>query len=223
MDKGWIKLHRKMINWEWIGDYKVLALFIHLLLKANHEDKQWKGITIRRGQLVTGRNKLSKDTGLSVQNIRTALAKLKSTNEVTIKSTSAYSILTLNKYNDYQQTNHQTNKRLTTTKERKEIKNTIMCNSDFDKFWEVYKNKTNKKKSMEKFLTLDRKLLSKILNAIQDQKQGRQWKEGFIPHPTTWINGERWNDEVEVVRQVSTKSRDQVAQDQFLKNIGVNL
>lgn len=39
---GWIKLHRKLINWEWYQDTNVKVVFLHLLLIANHEDKKWQ-------------------------------------------------------------------------------------------------------------------------------------------------------------------------------------
>jgi predicted transcriptional regulator len=120
--KGWICLHRKFLKWEWAGDPNMVALFVYLLLMANTDDGyKWKGISLNRGQLLTGRKKLAKDTGLSEQTIRTCLKRLESTNEITIKSTNQYSIITICNYNTYQdetqnnnqQNNQQNNKRLT--------------------------------------------------------------------------------------------------------------
>ena len=116
---GWICLHRKFLSWEWYSDLNTKSLFIHLLIKANFEDKKWQGVEIKRGQFLTGRKVLAKETGLSEQQVRTALERLKSTNEITIKSTSRYSIITLNNYNTYQDeqpANQPTdNQRVTTT------------------------------------------------------------------------------------------------------------
>lgn len=119
--EGWIKLHRKMINWEWYNDINVKVVFLHLLLTANHEDKKWQGIEIKRGQKITSLEHLSKETNLSVMQIRTALNKLKSTNEISVKSTNKYTLINIIKYNDYQikeekdnkQSNNQNNKRTT--------------------------------------------------------------------------------------------------------------
>jgi hypothetical protein len=134
MTDGWIKLHRKFIDWEWRQDPNMVSLFIHLLLEANHEPHRWMGIEINQGQLVTGRLKLSVDTGITEQTIRTCLNKLKSTNEITIKSTNKYSIITITKWDTYQgnkpksnqQTNQQTNQQLTnnqpTTNHKQEVK-----------------------------------------------------------------------------------------------------
>ena len=102
--KSWVKIYRKFLEWEWYDDINTKILFLHLLLKANYKDKQWRGITIKRGQVLTGRLKLSKELGISEQMIRTSLAKLKSTNEITNETTSQYTIITIKNYNKYQET-----------------------------------------------------------------------------------------------------------------------
>lgn len=99
---GWVKLLRQLKHWEWYKDSPTKSLFIHLLITANHKTSKWQGIEIHAGQLVVGRKSLSYETGLSEQQIRTSLNKLKSTSELTIKSTSKYSIITITKWSDYQ-------------------------------------------------------------------------------------------------------------------------
>ncbi len=99
--EGWIKLHRKLTKWEWYQDGNTTRLFLHLLLMANHQDGRWQGIEVKRGQHITGRKRLAKDLKLSEKKIRTSLNKLKTANEVTIESTSMYSIVTITNYNTY--------------------------------------------------------------------------------------------------------------------------
>lgn len=106
-NQGWIKLHRSLLDWQWASDPNVFLVFIRLLLKANHKENTWKGIKIARGQVVTGRHELAKEIGISERNVRTALTKLKSTNELTIKPTNKYSVISINNYNHYQQTDQQ--------------------------------------------------------------------------------------------------------------------
>lgn len=99
---GWVKIYRRMLDWEWYGDPPVVTLFVHLLLAANYKPKSWRGRVIEKGQLVIGRVALSKVTGLSQQQIRTALEKLKSTSDITIEATNQFSIITLVNWDKYQ-------------------------------------------------------------------------------------------------------------------------
>ena len=101
-DKSFIVINRKILKWGWYDDINTARLFIHLLLIANWEDKEWHGEIIKRGQVITGRKKLSKETKLSEQQVRTSLTKLISTQELTIKKTNKYSVITINNYNKYQ-------------------------------------------------------------------------------------------------------------------------
>lgn len=130
MKNGWIKIHYNLLNWEWYDDINTKTLFLHLLLMANWKDKKWHNVLIKRGSFVTSLGKLANQTGLSVQNVRTSLNKLKSTHEITSKTNNKYTYITINNFNDYQETTNKltnnqqtTNKQLTTTEEGKKDKN----------------------------------------------------------------------------------------------------
>ena len=110
---GIIKLHRQITEWEWYTDIPVRILFEHCLFKANYKEKKWKGVTVEIGSFITSYENLAFETGLTVQQVRTALDKLKSTGEITYKSTSRYSIITVNSWNKYQTDNTQDNKQTT--------------------------------------------------------------------------------------------------------------
>ena len=99
---GWIKLHRKITDWEWWDDHNATRLFIYIITKANHKDKSWRGIEIKRGQFISSLDKLVKETGISSQRIRTAIKRLKSTSELTSESTSQYTKFIVNNYDLYQ-------------------------------------------------------------------------------------------------------------------------
>lgn len=107
-----IKLDRNILKWGWYTDSATLHLFIHLILTANIEDKKWKSVTVKRGQLVTSLSQLSQHTGLTIQQTRTALSHLNSTNEITQESTHRYTLITVVNYDFYQQqpTHKSTNK-----------------------------------------------------------------------------------------------------------------
>ena len=110
---GFIQLHRKFLKWEWYDDANTMRLFLHCLLSANYIDKNWRGIIIPRGSFLTGRLELAQALNLTERQIRTSLKKLKSTNEVTIKSTSQYSIITVVSWDCYQKNDQQNDQRVT--------------------------------------------------------------------------------------------------------------
>jgi len=99
---GWIKIFSKFLQWEWFDKAEMVQLFIYLLLCANYKDLYWRGIPVKRGQLLTSRDKISKDTGLTERQIRTCLSRLKTTGEIAVKTTNKYSIITICKYEEYQ-------------------------------------------------------------------------------------------------------------------------
>ena len=101
-NNGFIKLHRKITEWEWYHDTNTFRLFLHILLKANFTDGRFEGKVIRRGQLVTSLPSLSKETGLSIRNVRTALEHLNSTGELTDSRQPRYRVITVVKYDEYQ-------------------------------------------------------------------------------------------------------------------------
>ena len=110
---GFIVLHRKILDWEWYADTNTFRLFVHLLLSAYFEDKSFRGIEIKRGQIVTSLSSLAKKTQLTIQQTRTALEHLQSTGEITNESTSQYRIITIVNYDKYQDRNKRSNKQIT--------------------------------------------------------------------------------------------------------------
>ena len=135
MDKktGFVKIYRSITKWGWYQDANTARVFIHCILMANFEDREWRGIKIPRGTFVTSVKSLCRELKLSTQNVRTALEHLVLTKEITIKTSRRNSIITVNRYLDLQKNNKQTNNSLTnnqqipnnlltTTKEYKERK-----------------------------------------------------------------------------------------------------
>lgn len=110
---GHIKLDRRILEWEWYGDINTCRLFIHLLLKANWKDGRFQGTEVPRGSLVTSYSSLAKQTGLSVQNVRTAIKHLILTGEITSKQQAKFTVITVKNYDKYQLDNRVTNNPLT--------------------------------------------------------------------------------------------------------------
>lgn len=99
---GWVKLHRKLLEWEWYGDAHMVHLLVHLLLTATHEDRKHKGQTIRRGQLVTTIKELADALGASETSTRRRMKRLKSGGFLTIKVAYNKTTITICNYDSYQ-------------------------------------------------------------------------------------------------------------------------
>lgn len=114
---SYIKLDRKLKDWKWANKPNMVALWVRLLLEANYYDNQFEDIVLPPGSFVTSIKSLAQKTGLTVQQTRTCISNLQITNEITIKSTNKYTIITINKWEQYQgggknTTNKITNKNL---------------------------------------------------------------------------------------------------------------
>ena len=185
MNIGWIKLHREFINWEWYSDINVRVLFIHLLITVNYEDKKWKGRLVKKGSRITGRKQLSSETGLTERNIRTAIKKLQSTNDLTIQLSNSGSMFTVVNWCKYQSIDHQndhqndhvpTNERPrtdhvpTTTKEDNNIINKEINNILLEKETkELFKTWLDYRKEIKKIIKSDQ---TKISLAKKIQSKG---------------------------------------------------
>ncbi len=134
LENGFVRISRNICKWRWYTDPMTCRLFFHLLLTANYEDHDFETITIHRGQRAASLAGLANETGLSVQNIRTALRHLTATGEVTYRTFKKYSLFTINCYEEFQtptdtatSSQHTANKPLTSKqqqckKEKKEKK-----------------------------------------------------------------------------------------------------
>lgn len=117
MAERFIKIYPKIMEWEWYKKPPTRILFEHCILKANWKDAKFEGVNIKRGSFVTSIKSLSDETGLTTQQIRTAIKHLKSTGELTSKIYPKFRVITVKNYNDYQEANKVTNNQLTSNQQ----------------------------------------------------------------------------------------------------------
>ena len=95
----------------------------------------------------------------------------------------------------------------------------------FEEFWKAYPRKVGKGAcrkiwNRKKF---DDKTLIKMKTALEWQKYLKQWQDvAFIPHPQTWLNQERWEDEMDetlMVKQNEKAHKDPDWMDDFVKDL----
>lgn len=117
LENGFVKIYRSLLKWEWYDDLPTRVLFIHLLLTANYEDKEWHGITVKRGSRVSSWQILSRETKLSIQQCRTAAHNLESTGELTRSKYAKYTVFSIVNYNKFQEVNKVNNKKTTSNQQ----------------------------------------------------------------------------------------------------------
>lgn len=215
MSMGWVKLHRKILDNPIFKNDKLFRVFIYLLLKASHTNHdQLIGdsiVSLKKGQWATGRKAISRDTGLTEQNVRTAISKLEKLGILTIKVTVKYSIFSISNWDNYQQDNQQvtnkqpaSNQQVTTIKKGKNDNNEdnkSFVNDGFEHFWSSYPKKVDKKNSFTKFKLATKKLkdddFTDFVNMITKDcgKRFVNTESHYVPSAAKYLNGERWNDE----------------------------
>jgi hypothetical protein len=100
--RGYVKLRRSLLEWEWYDDHNATRLLIHLLVSVNYQDKRWKGTLIKKGSIALSWNTLSEGCGLSVKQCRTAMKKLESSGEVARLRAGRYQLVSLVKWDKMQ-------------------------------------------------------------------------------------------------------------------------
>jgi hypothetical protein len=159
-------------------------------------------IEVNRGEIVFSQENFAKRNGMSRQQLRTFLKKLKQTNMIKSSPNSNQQIthLFIVEYNSYNSI--KSNQDLTNTQPRlnhiirKKESKKVINNKDFDLFWEHYPKKVGKKKVQDKF-NANNYPIDLIIKNIELQKKSDQWQnQQYIPNPETYLNQERWTDEV---------------------------
>jgi len=196
MNNGWIKLHRKLTEKGYYNKSHYVHLWVHLLLKANHKEKEfmWNKqlIMIKEGQLLTGRKELSKETGIPETTIERILEMLESEQQIGQQKTQKFRVITILNWKEYQQADIKTdNKRTTdgqqmdTNKNDKNDKNEKNI-KEFDLFWDLYDKKTSREKCLKKFQKLTEKEIQDIMEYVPKyiiatpDKQYRKNPETFL-------------------------------------------
>lgn len=137
MAQGWVCVHRKLLDNPIFKNDKLFRVFMFCLLRAQHTaGDQLVGdsvVYLDKGQLATGRIAISEQTGLSQQNVRTAISKLEKLGILTIKPTTKYSVITMVNWNQYQQTNQQVTNKQPTSNQQVTTSNNVNNDNNVEK------------------------------------------------------------------------------------------
>lgn len=158
---GFVQLPADLSNWEWLSDKNTVYVYIRLFLGASWSEKDYRGIHLKRGQLIISQREFADKCGISRQELRTILDRLITTHKITQTSTrntpekqptiNPPTLLKTNRQNIKQPNNAPA------------ARNGGL-NESFDKFWSAYPKKTAKQNAFKAFEKLkpDEELLNKV-------------------------------------------------------------
>ena len=118
------------MEWEWYSDVNTCRLFIHMILKANWKDGNFRGEKVPRGSFVSSIHKLSEETSLTEREVRTVISHLKMTGEVTSRSTNKFTVFSIKNYEVYQSNDMQIETQETGNRHSNDIQETSSRHSN---------------------------------------------------------------------------------------------
>ena len=221
---GWLKLYRSILDSAVFQDAEVLKVWIWLICNVAFEQHDTicygKVITIKPGQIATGRKKIAQCTDLNENKVYRALTTLKSLGNIEIKATNKYSIITVVNWDKYQDENgkrtsseQQTNSKTTTEEQQddskrtqhkngkngKKEKNIYIC-SFFQSVWDEYPKKLGKNKVTKSAMKqLEEAGVDTVMEAVRryvEKIKREGTDEKYIMHGSTFFNG-AWKDYLE--------------------------
>ena len=220
MNDGWLKLHRKIMEKGYYKKSEYVHLWVHLILKANHQPAEWmyknEIFKIKRGQMITSRKTLSEETGINESKVERILKTFETEQQIEQQNLFTSRLITIINYDDHQDSEQQTNSKRTaseqqvnTNKNNKKEKNDknkeYNVHFHFDEIWNKYPNKIGKKGALRHFKSNiksddDYCLISSALNKYINSDRV---KNGYIQNGDTWFNNWRdWIDFIETNKKV---------------------
>lgn len=104
--KGYIKLHRKIVDTKWYRKSQYIHLWVHILLRASHSGSKWKfkerEYTIRPGQVLCSMRGLSAETGIPEMQCYRIIKKLENDKQISRRTYNKCSVLQILNWRQYQ-------------------------------------------------------------------------------------------------------------------------
>lgn len=225
---GWIKLYRALSSKGFYQKSEYVHLWIHLLIKADHSGKQeimfaGKPYKLKPGEFSTGRKMLAKETGIHESNIQRILSYFeKIEHQIEQRTDRQCRIISIVKWDDYQNLNNESNNDRTTTEQRVNTKqecknnknernNNILSDSatqnrtthtkklysnNFEEVWDLLPTsmKVGKKNAYRHYTASVKTQddYDNLKKALENYKNSRRFLQGFVQNGSTWFNN--WQD-----------------------------
>ena len=220
-DKGYLK--KEASNGRINSIYKINHMFLYQQIKNNEnysqlaDNKQLQNVTVNSNKMLRLNNSNSNETlPIQLQNVTVNSNDLLPNKNIYKKNNKNIYAHSENEqvYNheddkQKESDNHSSNtikqetKNKAIKKQNKELNE--LQEKQFDKFWQAYPKKVSKKQAQKSWKKIkpSLELFEKILKALEMVKQTEQWKKDngkYVPYPATWLNQERWTDEINMMQ-----------------------
>ena len=216
--EGYIKLYKKIFKNPIFKDEPMSEREAWIWLLCNAVYRKVRGrygnfvITLQRGQLVGGSEYLSDIFQWNSSRVRRFVKRLQKDDMIGTQTDEGITVITIRNYSEYQ-FSHDNSDEVTTIdrldtdyNKRNNSNNKNIYNVDFEYIWEnISVKKGSKKKAFIKFRQLNGKVTKEdivtkynyLLSTINDPT--------YYPHLVSWLNGERWNEEIQLGEQAIRK------------------
>lgn len=222
MNENYLPLRRE-IRQHWVySDSEYFHLWTDILFNArfSHTPKKdvYKGVmyTLNRGEFLYSRSSYSQRLKISENRVRRCIdllskdSMIEKVNSLGKNKPTIYKVVNYNFYNkppsetvvgegiqEIVTKSPPSDHQVTTTKEEGSKNEKNKHDDEFDSFWEIYPRKAEKKKAFTSFKNIKKKEIEKVIQGTKGyasyiQKEGTAKR--YIKLPTTFLNGESWND-----------------------------
>lgn len=220
-DKGYLK--KEASNGRTNSIYKINHMFLYQQIKNNEnysllaDNKQLQNVTVNSNKMLRLNNSNSNETlPIQLQNVTVNSNDLlpnkniyKNNNKNIYAHSENEQVYNHEDDKQKESDNHSSNtikqetKNKAIKKQNKELNE--LQEKQFDKFWQAYPKKVSKKQAQKSWKKINPslELFEKILKALEMVKQTEQWKKDngkYVPYPATWLNQERWTDEINMMQ-----------------------
>lgn len=220
-DNGYLK--KEASNGRINSIYKINHMFLYQQIKNNEnysllaDNKQLQNVTVNSNKMLRLNNSNSNETlPIQLQNVTVNSNDLlpnkniyKNNNKNIYAHSENEQVYNHKDDKQKESDNHSSNtikqetKNKAIKKQNKELNE--LQEKQFDKFWQAYPKKVSKKQAQKSWKKINPslELFEKILKALEMVKQTEQWKKDngkYVPYPATWLNQERWTDEINMMQ-----------------------
>ena len=199
-------------------------MFLYQQIKNNEnysllaDNKQLQNVTVNSNKMLRLNNSNSNETlPIQLQNVTVNSNDLLPNKNIYKNNKNIYAHLENEQVYSHEDDIQKENDSLSSNTIKQETKNKAIKKQNkelnelqkkqFDKFWQAYPRKVSKKEAQKSWKKINPslELFEKILKALEMVKQTEQWKKDngkFIPYPATWLNQERWTDEIKMMQNI---------------------